>query len=225
MLRVKAKGHRDLVTVAGALASVNAGEWVTAQGNWVQDREYGLQFKATVLKSSPPSSREGIEKYLGSGLIKGIGPVYAKKLVEKFGENIFTVIDRHSVQLEEVDGIGPGRRQKIKAAWAEQKAVREIMIFLHSHGVSTSRAARIYKAYGENAIETVRANPYILGEGHSWHRIQVRRHRSPDAWNRSRLHYPGAGGHHACVGGSGGRGALCSAKRGFDGAGWEATGN
>jgi exodeoxyribonuclease V alpha subunit len=164
VLRVKANGHRDLVTVAGALASVNAGEWVTAQGNWVQDREYGLQFKATVLKSSPPSSREGIEKYLGSGLIKGIGPVYAKKLVEKFGEKIFNVIDQHSVQLEEVDGIGPGRRQKIKAAWAEQKAVREIMIFLHSHGVSTSRAARIYKAYGENAIETVRANPYTLAK-------------------------------------------------------------
>ena len=164
MLRVKAKGHRDLVTVAGVLASVNAGEWVTAQGNWVQDREYGLQFKATVLNCSPPTSREGIEKYLGSGLIKGIGPVYAKKLVEKFGERIFTVIDQHSMRLEEVDGIGPGRRQKIKTAWAEQKAVREIMIFLHSHGVSTSRAARIYKAYGENAIETVRANPYTLAK-------------------------------------------------------------
>src|SRR5271166_5757580 len=157
VLRVKVKGHRELVTVVGALASVNA-------GNWVQDKEHGLQFKATLLKCSPPTSREGIEKYLGSGLIKGIGPVYAKKLVEKFGEEIFTVIDQYSVKLEEVDGIGPGRRQKIKAAWAEQKAVRDIMIFLHSHGVSTSRAVRIYKAYGDNAIETVRANPYILAK-------------------------------------------------------------
>ncbi len=164
VLRVKVKGRPELVTVVGALASVNAGEWITAQGNWVQDKEHGLQFKATFLKSSPPTSREGIEKYLASGLIKGIGPVYAKKLVEKFGEEIFTVIDHYSVQLEEVNGIGPGRRQKIKAAWAEQKAVRDIMIFLHSHGVSTSRAVRIYKTYGDKAIETVRANPYTLAK-------------------------------------------------------------
>ena len=164
VLRVKVKGHRELVTVVGTLASVNAGEWITAQGNWVQDKEHGVQFKATVLNCSPPSSREGIEKYLASGLIKGIGPVYAKKLVEKFGEAIFSIIDSYSVQLETVDGIGPGRRQKIKTAWAEQKAVRSIMIFLHSYGVSTSRAVRIYKAYGENAIETVRANPYTLAK-------------------------------------------------------------
>src|SRR5271165_2220692 len=110
VLRVNVKGHRELATVVGALASVNAGEWITAQGNWVQDKEHGRQFKATLLKASPPTSREGIEKYLGSGLIKGIGPVYAKKLVEKFGEEIFTVIDQYSVKLEEVDGIGPGRR-------------------------------------------------------------------------------------------------------------------
>jgi ATP-dependent exoDNAse (exonuclease V) alpha subunit len=157
VLRVKVKGQRELVTAVGALANVNAGEWMTAQGNWVQDKERGLQFKATSLNCSPPRSREGIEKYLASGLIKGIGPVYAKKLVEKFGEELFTVIDNYSVRLEEVDGIGPGRRRKIKAAWVQQKAVRDIMIFLHSHGVSTSRAVRIYKAYGDKAIETVRA--------------------------------------------------------------------
>ena len=164
VLRVKVKGHRELVTVVGVLANVNAGEWITTQGNWVQDKEHGLQFKATFLKCSPPTSREGIEKYLASGLIKGIGPVYAKKLVEKFGEEIFTVIEHYSVKLEEVDGIGPARRKKIKAAWVEQKAVRDIMIFLHSHGVSTSRAVRIYKAYGDKAIETVRANPYTLAK-------------------------------------------------------------
>src|SRR5580704_12633726 len=115
VLRVKVKGHRELVTVVGVLASVNAGEWITTQGNWVQDKEHGLQFKATFLKCNPPTSREGIEKYLASCLIKGIGPVYAKKLVEKFGEEIFTVIDHYSVKLEEVDGIGPARRQKIKS--------------------------------------------------------------------------------------------------------------
>jgi exodeoxyribonuclease V alpha subunit len=164
VLRVKVKDHREPATVVGTLANVNAGEWITAQGNWVQDKEHGLQFKTTFLKCSPPTSREGIEKYLASGLIKGIGPIYAKKLVEKFGEGIFTVIDHYSVRLEEVDGIGPGRRQKIKAAWVEQKAVRDIMIFLHSHGVSTSRAVRIYKTYGDKSIDTVRANPYVLAK-------------------------------------------------------------
>jgi exodeoxyribonuclease V alpha subunit len=164
VLRVNVKGHRELVTVVGVLATANEGEWMTAQGNWVQDQEHGRQFKATLLKCSPPTSREGIEKYLASGLIRGIGPVYAKKLVEKFGEEIFTVIGQYSARLEEVDGIGPGRRQKIKAAWVEQKAVREIMVFLHSHGVSTSRAVRVYKVYGDQAIETVRANPYLLAK-------------------------------------------------------------
>ena len=164
VLRVNVKGHRELVTVVGVLASVNAGEWMTAQGNWVQDKEHGRQFKATDLKATPPTSREGIEKYLSSGLIKGIGPVCAKKLVAKFGEQILTIIDQCSARLEELNGIGPERRRKIKAAWVEQKAVRDIMIFLHSHGVSTSRAARIYKTYGDKAIETVRANPYTLAK-------------------------------------------------------------
>jgi len=162
VLRVKAKGHRDLVTVIGSLASVNAGEWITAQGRWVQDQEHGLQLKADVIQCSEPTSREGIEKYLGSGLIKGIGTVYAKKMVEKFGEDVFTIIEQYSKRLEEISGIGPERRKRIKEAWKEQRVIREIMVFLHSNGVSTSRAVRIYKTYGEHSIETVRADPYIL---------------------------------------------------------------
>ena len=164
VLRVKVQAKRDLVTVVGSVADVSAGEWVTAQGTWVQDREHGLQLKADFIKTSAPTSREGIEKYLGSGLIKGIGPVYAKKLVEKFDEGVFTIIDQFSARLEEVSGIGRERRLKIKTAWAEQKVIREIMVFLHSNGVSTSRAVRIYKTYGEAAIETVRANPYALAK-------------------------------------------------------------
>ena len=93
MLKVKAKGHRDQVTVVGSLPSVSAGEWVTAEGRWVQDREFGLQFRAEMLNSTAPTTKEGIEKYLGSGMVKGIGPVYAKKLVEKFGEKIFDIIE------------------------------------------------------------------------------------------------------------------------------------
>ena len=110
VLKVKAKGHRDLVSVVGSLASVSAGEWVTAECHWVQDREFGQQFRAQILNSTAPTTREGIEKYLGSGMVKGIGPVYAKKLVEKFGEQIFDVIETRSAQLEDVDGIGPKRR-------------------------------------------------------------------------------------------------------------------
>lgn len=164
MLKVKAKGHRDLVTVVGNLPSVNAGEWVTAQGRWVQDREFGQQFKAEMLTSTAPTTREGIEKYLGSGMVKGIGPVYAKKLVEQFGERIFEIIEQESARLKEVDAIGPKRRKLIKEGWAAQKVVRQIMVFLHSHGVSASRAVRIYKTYGEGAIETVQADPYRLAK-------------------------------------------------------------
>jgi exodeoxyribonuclease V alpha subunit len=162
VLQVKARGHRDLVKVVGSLPSVSAGEWVNAQGRWVQDREYGRQFRAEMLTSTPPTTREGIEKYLGSGMVKGIGPVYAKKLVEKFGEKIFDIIEQESARLEDVDGIGPKRRKRIKEAWAEQKVIRQIMVFLHSNGVSTSRAVRIYKTYGEDAIKKIQADPYCL---------------------------------------------------------------
>ena len=157
VLKVKAKGHRDLVAVVGSLASVSPGEWINAQGRWIQDREFGQQFKAEMLTSTAPTTIEGIEKYLGSGMVKGIGPVYAKKLVERFGAKIFEAIETQSGYLEDVEGIGPKRRRRIKEAWNEQKVIREIMVFLHSNGVGTSRAVRIYKTYGEQAIETVRA--------------------------------------------------------------------
>jgi exodeoxyribonuclease V alpha subunit len=162
VLKVKAKGHRDEVTVVGTSPAVNAGEWLTAEGRWVRDREFGLQFRAELLKSAAPTTKEGIEKYLGGGMVKGIGPVYARKLVHKFGEKIFDIIENYSARLEEVDGIGPQRRRRIKGAWAEQKVVREIMVFLHSQGVSTSRAVRIYKTYGEQAIDRVQSDPYTL---------------------------------------------------------------
>ncbi len=133
VLKVKAKGHRDQVTVVGSLPSVSAGEWVTAEGRWVQDREFGQQFRAETLNSTAPTTKEGIEKYLGSGMVKGIGPVYAKKLVDKYGEEIFEIIENQSAKLEDVDGIGPKRRKKIKDAWAEQNVIRQIMVFLHSN--------------------------------------------------------------------------------------------
>jgi exodeoxyribonuclease V alpha subunit len=131
-------------------------------GNWVNDRTHGQQFKARFLKTSAPTSVEGIEKYLASGMIRGIGPVYAKKLLHAFGERVFDVIEAEPQRLREVDGIGPVRAGRITAAWAEQKVVREIMVFLHSHGVGTARAVRIYKTYGGDAVQVMSENPYRL---------------------------------------------------------------
>jgi len=164
VLRVKASGHRGLVTVVGSLPSVSAGEWIAAEGTWVRDREYGLQLKAATLRAVPPTTPEGIEKYLGSGMVKGIGPIFAKRLVGKFGGEVLAVIEERWADLEQVDGIGPKRRQRIVQAWAQGKRIREIMLFLHGHGVSTSRAVRIYKTYGDQAIERVSTNPYVLAK-------------------------------------------------------------
>ena len=162
ILKVKVQGRKEPVAVLGSLPSVAPGEWVTAQGSWERDRDHGIQLKAHKLKTPPPTSREGIEKYLGSGMIKGIGPVYATKLVKKFGENVFDIIENQSKRLQEVEGIGRERRQRIKDAWAEQKVVRDIMLFLHAHGLGTNRAVRIYKSYGAEAIELIRSDPYRL---------------------------------------------------------------
>jgi exodeoxyribonuclease V alpha subunit len=162
VLRVKARGHRDLVTLVGHAATIAAGEWITGAGEWVNDRTHGQQFKARFLKASTPSSTEGIEKYLASGMIRGIGPVYAKKLVRGFGEKVFDVIEGEPARLREVAGIGPVRARRITEAWAEQKVVREIMVFLHEHGVGTARAVRIYKTYGVDAIQVMSENPYRL---------------------------------------------------------------
>ena len=164
VLRVRVRGHRDEVTVLGSLPSVTAGEWLQAEGWWVRDKEHGLQFKARLMKTVPPTTVEGIERYLSSGLVKGIGPVLAKKLVGRFGAEVLSVIENRVAELQSVDGIGPKRRQRIEQAWQEAKQIREIMLFLHSHGVSTSRAVRIFKTYGEQAIEKVRSNPYMLAK-------------------------------------------------------------
>jgi exodeoxyribonuclease V alpha subunit len=162
VLRVQPNGRRGVVTVVGLLPGVTAGEYVEATGSWVQHKDYGLQFKADNLRTMPPHTREGIVKYLGSGLIKGIGPHFARKIVEVFGERTLEVIDESPTFLNEVKGIGARRIQRIRESWQQQKAVRGIMVFLQSHGIGTARAVRIYKTYGEQALELVRANPYRL---------------------------------------------------------------
>ena len=162
VLRVKARGQRDLITLIGHAAMISAGEFVQASGAWVNDRTHGVQFRASFLKATAPTTVEGIEKYLGSGMIRGIGPVYAKKLVRAFGESVFDIIEQEPGRLREVTGIGPKRAERITAGWADQKVIREIMLFLHSNGVGTSRAVRIYKTYGVDAVRLISENPYRL---------------------------------------------------------------
>src|SRR5437588_3647226 len=162
VLRAKVRGHRDVVTVVGHAATIAAGEWITASGEWVNDRTRGQKFKARFLRTSAPASGGCVGRYHSSGMIRGVGPVYAKKLVRAFGEKVFDVIETTPDRPREVDGIGPVRAASILAAWAEQKAVREIMVFLHSHGVGTARAVRIFKTYGADAIQVMTENPYRL---------------------------------------------------------------
>lgn len=162
VLRVKARGHRDLVTVVGHAAMINPDEFIQASGVWLNDPKHGPQFKAQYLKAAPPTTAEGIKKYFASGMIKGIGPVYGGKLVQTFGSDVFDVIEAAPERLREVEGIGPKRAARIVAGWGDQKAIREITIFLHANGVSTSRAVRIYKTYGVDAIEVISGNPYQL---------------------------------------------------------------
>src|SRR3974377_2008727 len=162
VIRINAGWHRDGVPLVGHAATICAGEWITATGDWVNDRIHGQQFKARFLKTAAPTSAEGIEKYLASGMIRGIGPVYAKKLLRAFGDKVFDIIEAEPDRLREVDGIGPVRAQRVVTAWAEQKAVREMMCFLHSRGVGTARAVRIFKTYGADAIRVMTENPYRL---------------------------------------------------------------
>ena len=162
VLRLKVKGERDLITMIGHSPTVTPGEYASASGGWITDREHGRQFRAMFVKIAPPNTLAGIERYLGSGMVKGIGPVYAGRLVKAFGTDVFDVIDLSPARLEEIDGIGKKRAQKITSSWADQRIIREIMVFLHAHGVSTSRAVRIFKTYGQDAIAVVRENPYRL---------------------------------------------------------------
>jgi exodeoxyribonuclease V alpha subunit len=162
VLRVKVRGQRDLITLIGQAPMVSAGEAVQATGFWTNDRDHGLQFRAEFLRVSAPTTTEGIEKYLGSGMIRGVGSVYARKLVSAFGAEVFDIIEQTPDRLREVPGIGPGRASRIVSGWAEQKVIREIMLFLHSHGVGSARAVRIYKTYGSDAVRVISENPYQL---------------------------------------------------------------
>ncbi|HLC20570.1 MAG TPA: ATPase, T2SS/T4P/T4SS family, partial [Candidatus Methylomirabilis sp.] len=160
--RLQVPGQRELATIVGNLPSVTPGETLKLTGEWTLHTKYGEQFKVEAFETIVPATVAGIEKYLGSGLIKGIGPVFARRLVEAFGTETLRIIEEDPSRMLAVDGIGQVRHQRIRTAWEEQKEIRDVMIFLQGHGVSSGFAAKIYRAYGKSSIAVVRENPYRL---------------------------------------------------------------
>lgn len=155
-------GKRELTTLVGTFSPVNPGESIRVTGRWEADRRFGPQFRVSSLTVATPATTRGIEKYLGSGLIQGIGPGFARRLVKAFGKDTLDIIENDPQRLRQVEGIGPKRMAMITQAWMEQKEIRNIMIFLQGHGVSTLHSARIFKFYGSRAIQAVTENPYRL---------------------------------------------------------------
>lgn len=168
VLRIQPEGetpHRDtegLVTITGNLPELAPGEFLQLRGAWSRHPKFGMQFQVEHLEQARPVTLEGIRRYLGSGLLKGIGPAYAERIVNHFGLETIEIIDRQPERLREVADIGPKRSKKILEAWEEQKQIREVMIFLHGHGVSTNLATKIYKQYGDRSLEIVQRDPYQL---------------------------------------------------------------
>jgi len=162
VVQLVVQGRREPVTAVGPLLGVQPGESLRLTGWWVTDKKYGEQFKAASFLSVKPATLVGIEKYLGSGLVKGIGKVMASRLVAHFGLATLDVIEASPSRLVEVEGIGRVRSQRITRAWAEQREIRQVMVFLQSHGVTTTYAVRIYKQYRHHAIAVVKENPYRL---------------------------------------------------------------
>ena len=162
VIKIKLPGRREPVSVVGNFVSVTPGEVLRMEGSWGVHARFGEQFKVDRYETAVPDSVHGIGKYLGSGLIKGIGPVMAKRIVSRFGTQTLEVIDGTPERLREVEGIGAYRLDQIRKAWEDQKDIRELMIFLRGHGVSAAFATRIFKHYGKASLEVVRENPYQL---------------------------------------------------------------
>ena len=162
VLRIRVRGSFQLTTVVGRLPLVSQGETIQASGSWKNDPNHGVQFQAERLAVSPPDSLDGIRRYLGSGKVHGVGPKMAKRLVKAFGEDVFDVIENEPERLVDVPGIGPKRAKSLSEGFRDQKAVRDIMVFLQTHGLGSARAARIYKAYGADAATLLTEDPYRL---------------------------------------------------------------
>ena len=170
------RGGAELITAVGPLLGAQIGEFLRLRGRWSSHPRYGRQFEVASYATVLPATAAGIQKYLGSGLIKGIGPVMAERMVAHFGTDIMHVIDDEPARLIEVDGLGPKRTAMIAAAWAEQKAIKEVMIFLQGVGVSTSLAVRIYKKYGDASVSRRPERAVPAGRRRVGDRVQDRRH-------------------------------------------------
>ena len=164
VIKCRARGYQDLVTVVGSMPDVHVGSVLSRGGSWKIDAKYGRQFSMETFEETLPATVFGIEKYLGSGLIKGVGPKFAGRIVRKFGADTLNVIEEDPARLLEVDGIGKVRVERIRKSWQEQKEIKNIMLFLQSHHVSTSHATRIYKTYGNDSVRVVQENPYRLAD-------------------------------------------------------------
>ena len=164
VMRVKVKGYDELVTLVGNLLEVPAGSVLLCEGDWKVDKRYGSQFVAQTWEEVMPATLYGIEKYLGSGLVKGIGPKFAQLIVNRFGLDTIDIIETDIKRLYEVPGIGQKRVEKIAESWEKQKDIKNVMLFLQGYGVSTAYAAKIYRQYGKESIDTVKTNPYKLAD-------------------------------------------------------------
>jgi exodeoxyribonuclease V alpha subunit len=164
VLQVQVKGKRDLVAVVGVVTSVTEGEHLDASGDWVTDRKFGRQFKAAEIRTAPPTTAEGIERYLGSGAIRGIGASLAAKIVGVYKQRTLEMLDQYPDFLLHLGGIGRKRLKMIRESWEEQREVRRIMIFLADHGIGSARATRIFRTYGQDAIAKIKENPYRLAD-------------------------------------------------------------
>ena len=164
ILKARVKGYDDLVTLVGNMLDVTVGTVLVSEGQWKVNRQYGSQFVVESYEEAMPATLFGLEKYLGSGLVKGIGPKFSKLIVAKFGMDTFDIIEHDSHRLAEVDGIGPKRIKKIHDSWMKQLDFKDVMVFLQGNGVSTAYAAKIYKTYGKESIDKVKANPYCLAD-------------------------------------------------------------
>ena len=164
VIRCRAKGYNDLITAVGTMPDVHVGSVLALTGTWKLEAKYGRQFSIETFEETLPATVYGIEKYLGSGLVKGIGPMYARRIVQEFGADTLNVIEDNPDELIRVPGIGKVRVEKIKKSWAEQKEIKNIMLFLQGHDVSTAHATKIFKQYGADSVDVVRENPYRLAD-------------------------------------------------------------
>lgn len=164
VLRARVKGHDTSVTIVGTLSHVSVGSVLLVTGNWKNSSKYDEQFAVTEYEEELPSTAYGIEKYLGSGLIKGVGPRTAKKIVDKFGEETIDIIDHDITRLMEIPGLSAEKIFAISDTWKKQKGVRDIMQFLRKYDVSTTMAAKIYRAYGQYSIDKINDNPYAMAD-------------------------------------------------------------